>query len=130
MNIPDVAKYQKLLIWLILAQIILILAAVGIGVSSGMAGQQPGATPGAAQTGGVLIIQLVSFAVSIASIVVIVLLTGALGWSVVGRVVAALLMFCPIISLITLLVINSKATNALKAAGYKVGLMGARGGPA
>lgn len=134
MNIADVAKWQKLLLWIILAQIILIIVAVGL-AATGSLGAQP-AAPGAGSqaasagaTAAVLAIQVVSVGLSIASVVVIILLTGALGWGVAARVISALLMFCPIISLITLLVINAKATGALKAAGYKVGLMGAQGPP-
>jgi len=35
-------------------------------------------------------------------------------------------MFVPLVGLITLLVLNAKATNRLREAGYQVGLLGAR----
>lgn len=45
----------------------------------------------------------------------------AVGW----RVLLAVLMVIPLISLITLVILNSRATKALRAGGYKVGLLGA-----
>ena len=49
-----------------------------------------------------------------------------LGHSMVSRIFVMLLMLIPLLGLLTLLVTNSKATKALKAAGYSVGLLGAR----
>ena len=49
-----------------------------------------------------------------------------LGHSMVSRIFIMLLMLIPLVGLLTLLVTNSKATKALKAAGYSVGLLGAR----
>jgi hypothetical protein len=48
-----------------------------------------------------------------------------LGYSVAIRVVLLLLMCVPLVSLIVLLVLNGKATRRLRAAGYRVGLLGA-----
>ena len=49
-----------------------------------------------------------------------------LGHSMGSRIFIMLLMLIPLVGLLTLLVTNSKATKALKAAGYSVGLLGAR----
>jgi len=48
-----------------------------------------------------------------------------LGYSTVSKVLIIVLMFVPIVSLITLAIVNSKATTALRASGYRVGLLGA-----
>jgi hypothetical protein len=48
-----------------------------------------------------------------------------LGFSMTSRVVLMVLMFVPLVSLIVLLVLNAKATGKLRAAGYRVGLLGA-----
>ena len=49
-----------------------------------------------------------------------------LGHSMAIRIFIMLLMLVPLVGLLTLLVTNSRATKALKAAGYSVGLLGAR----
>jgi len=41
------------------------------------------------------------------------------------KIVIGVCMFIPLVSLITLLLLNSRATTALRAAGYRVGLLGA-----
>ncbi len=48
-----------------------------------------------------------------------------LGLSPVVKILVVILMFVPCISLLTLLILNQKATTILKEAGYKVGLLGA-----
>ena len=45
----------------------------------------------------------------------------AVGW----RILLAALMLIPLVGLITLLILNSRATKALRAGGYEVGLLGA-----
>jgi len=47
-------------------------------------------------------------------------------WSVIGRLALGVLAFFPCINLITLLIVNAMASTHLKAAGYQVGLFGAR----
>ena len=49
-----------------------------------------------------------------------------MGFSMASRVILLVLMFVPLVSLIVLLVLNAKATARLRAAGYHVGLLGAR----
>ncbi len=48
-----------------------------------------------------------------------------LGMTQGSRVILGLLMLVPVVSLITLLVLNSRATTRLRAAGYQVGFFGA-----
>lgn len=52
-------------------------------------------------------------------------LCSGLGFSMATRVILMVLMFVPLVGLIVLLVLNSKATAKLRAAGYRVGLLGA-----
>jgi hypothetical protein len=49
----------------------------------------------------------------------------ALRFSTPVKVILAMIMFVSVANLIALLVLNSKATKALRAGGYKVGLLGA-----
>jgi hypothetical protein len=53
-------------------------------------------------------------------------LAGGLGYSTGAKILLVVLLVVPLVGLITLLVLNSRATTALRAAGYKVGLLGAR----
>jgi hypothetical protein len=53
-------------------------------------------------------------------------LGSGLGFSTVNKAICVVLMFVPLVGLIMLLVLNSKATSRLRAAGYTVGLLGAR----
>lgn len=48
-----------------------------------------------------------------------------LDWPGLARVITFILLFIPVVNLITLLFVNSRATAFLKNAGYKVGLVGA-----
>jgi hypothetical protein len=49
-----------------------------------------------------------------------------LGYSTGVKVLLIVLVFVPIASLLMLVIVNGKATEALKAHGFKVGLLGAR----
>jgi len=53
-------------------------------------------------------------------------LASGLGYSTAARILFVVLLVIPLVGLITLLVLNSRATKALREAGYKVGLFGAR----
>ncbi|HEY4146021.1 hypothetical protein [Pinirhizobacter sp.] len=48
-----------------------------------------------------------------------------LGWSIVAKIITFVFLLIPLVNMITLLVVNGKATAFLKKAGYKVGLAGA-----
>jgi len=50
-----------------------------------------------------------------------------LGARVVTCVFVAIFMIIPLFNLIAMLILSNRATRALRAAGFKVGLMGARG---
>lgn len=52
-------------------------------------------------------------------------LCSSLGYSTLVKVILMVLMLLPLISLLVLLVLNRKATALLRAAGYRVGLLGA-----
>lgn len=49
-----------------------------------------------------------------------------LGYPVWGRILLLLLMLIPLVGLLALVVLNSRATARLEKAGYSVGLLGAR----
>ena len=102
-NIEKVASGQKLIIYAIL---IAILAAVlQIAVHPAFV--------------------ILSLATTVLSIIGLVKLSSGLGKSTGMIVVLAVLMIIPMVSIITLLVLNSQAIKVLKDSGYKVGLMGA-----
>jgi hypothetical protein len=52
-------------------------------------------------------------------------LCSSLGYSTLVKVILMVLMLVPLVSLLVLLVLNRKATGRLRAAGYRVGLLGA-----
>ena len=105
-DIQRVASGQKLIIYAILLNLVTIAIAFVLPVP--------------------IIAILLNLASLVMSIIGIVRLGRGLGMAVVSRVLLVLLMFVPLINVITLLVINSRATRRLRDAGYTVGLMGAR----
>ncbi|MFG0243407.1 MAG: hypothetical protein ACF8R9_11545 [Phycisphaerales bacterium JB054] len=123
MNIPDVAKYQKFLIFAILGQIVMYALQIW---SSFAAGSAPNAGAATAVGLGSLVIGLVSLGLAIFAIVSLVLLMTALERPIVMRVLGAIAMLIPLVGLIVLLVVNQRATDTLKANGVSVGLLGAR----
>ena len=102
-RIEKVASGQKLIIYAILINIASILLQLALGPVAG----------------------LLNLVAIVLSLVGIVRLASGLGYSLAIKILLIILMFIPLINLITLLVINSKAINKLREAGYKVGLMGA-----
>ncbi len=102
-NAPDVASGQKLVVYACMVY----LAAGGL---------QPSVGPAASL--------LALPALVMALIGVFQVVTG-LSWSPLAKAFTLVLMFVPLINLITLLVVNSKATSALRNAGYRVGFLGA-----
>ena len=52
-------------------------------------------------------------------------LARGLDWPTAARVALVVLMFVPLLNLVTLLVLNSRANRVLRGAGYTVGLLGA-----
>lgn len=106
--LPKVASGQRLIIHAILLNIL-----------AGILGAAVGGEVVAALVGLVAIVALV------VGLVGLVRLASGLGYSISWRVFLIVLMLIPLINIITLLVLNSRATKALRAGGYKVGLGGA-----
>ena len=103
LNIERVASGQKLIIYAILINIVATILQMAVHPAIGLVG-------------------LVSLVMSIIGVVK--LATG-LSSSLIAKIIYVVLMFIPLINLITLLVLNSRATKELRANGYKVGLLGA-----
>jgi len=53
-------------------------------------------------------------------------LASGLGYSVGVKILLIVLAFIPLINILMLVMVNARATSALRAAGYTVGLLGAR----
>jgi hypothetical protein len=101
--VEQIASGQKLVIYAILVN----LATIGLQVVIGQ------------------IAGLLGLASLVMSVVGIVRLGRGMGMAPVSRTFLVIAMFIPLINLITLLVLNSRATTHLRNAGYKVGLLGA-----
>jgi hypothetical protein len=69
---------------------------------------------------------LVAIGALILSLVGIFRVGSGMGFGTVAKIGLVLLMFVPLVNLITLLVLNGRATKMLREAGYAVGLLGAR----
>ena len=69
---------------------------------------------------------IVGLVASVVAIVGVVRLSGALGAGVAMRVVYSIAMIVPLVNLLVMLMLSAKATKALRAGGYEVGLLGAR----
>lgn len=68
---------------------------------------------------------LVGIAAIVMSLIGMFRLASGLGYSTVAKVGLFILLLVPLVGLITLLVLNSRATKVLQDAGYEVGLLGA-----
>jgi hypothetical protein len=73
-----------------------------------------------------LVVALLYWALLISVLVSVLRLLAALGVHVIWRIFCGVLLIAPCINLLLLLVINGRATRALKDAGLRVGLMGVR----
>lgn len=102
-DIDAIAGGQKLVIFAILVYFIAAASRLAIGQLA-------------------LLIALVSLGLAIAGIIK---LSAGMGFSTLTKIVCVVLMFVPLVGLLMLLVLNSKATTRLQAAGYRVGLLGA-----
>ena len=101
--IDDVALGQKLVIYAILCNLITFLGILVLGDLAAL-------------------FWFVALAISLYGIFK---LAGGLGYAMIFRIILVILMLVPLVNLATLLILNSRATNALRVAGYKVGLLGA-----
>lgn len=102
-DIDAIASGQKLVIYAILVYFLAAASRVAIGPLA-------------------LLIFLAALGLAIAGILK---LGAGMGFSTLTKIVCVVLMFVPLGGLIMLLVLNSKATTRLRAAGYRVGLLGA-----
>lgn len=80
------------------------------------------------QTASVLVAinAVVLLIVLVVSMVGLVRLTSGLKYPIIGRVLCCLLMFVPLVNLITLGIINHSGTKLLREHGFVVGLLGAK----
>jgi hypothetical protein len=69
---------------------------------------------------------VVSLGASVVSIVGVVRLAGGLGASVITRVLYALGCLVPLVNLLVMIHLSMRANKALRAAGYRIGLLGAK----
>ena len=76
---------------------------------------------GAPQAG--LLFVMVAF---VYAVVAVVMLAAALGFSVVSRVLLCIGLLIPLVSLLVLAVLSSRASKRLRAGGFKVGFLGAK----
>ena len=100
---PRVASGQKLVIYAFMAYLLMGLFRSLIGPMS----------------------SLLAFPALAMALVGVVRVVSGLAWSLLAKIAVIVLMFVPLLNLITLLVVNSRATTALRNAGYKVGFLGA-----
>ena len=63
---------------------------------------------------------LLSFVLALAGVV---MMATGLGWSIAVRILLAVLMFIPIVNLVTALAMVVKSTRVLKAAGWRIGFL-------
>ena len=68
---------------------------------------------------------LIGLAAIILSIIGLLRMTSGLSYQIALRIIFCILMIIPLLNLITLVILNSKATTTLRNNGYKVGLLGA-----
>ncbi len=71
------------------------------------------------------VVALVALGALVTALVGVFRLSSGMGHGTGLKILWIVLMFVPLINLITLLRLNSSATKALRAAGYRVGLLGA-----
>jgi hypothetical protein len=98
-----IASGQKLVIYSVLVYVMAIVVEATVGAVGGLLG----------------------LAAVVMAIVGIVRLGAGMGMSLVAKILLFIAVFLPFINLITLLVLNARATRYLRQAGYRVGLLGA-----
>lgn len=106
-NLEEVAAGQKIIIYTIIANFL-----VGVSQRS---------TP---ELG--MMISIVAILVTVAAIYGVYRLCTGLGYSIGIKIVLMILMFIPLVNLITLVILSFKATKKLRGAGYEVGLLGVK----
>lgn len=104
-----VARIQRGLLWIILA--IIILNVLSFGMTNSLSA--------------LLTISIIALLVQILALVQVIRLSIAMRFSIVVTILLVPLMLIPLVNIITLVILNSKATAALQQAGVHVGFMGA-----
>jgi hypothetical protein len=102
-----VVRGQKFIVYACLVYLVAIVLQIALGPAAGL-------------------ISLIALPLALIGLV---RLCGGLGYSLLVKILLVILMFVPIVNLVTLLILNSRATSSLRAAGYTVGLLGARNAP-
>ena len=120
-ELAEVARWQKWIIWLILCQILLVVTLVA--TAAAVPKPEEAGTAAAAAGALMLLITLVRVVLVVLSIYGVYKMAQALHYSIAW--LYAVLMIVPLVGLICLLVLNSKATNVLTTNGVRVGFMGA-----
>lgn len=126
MDILKTTRYQR---WMLVAILLCIIGQLALifGPSLILGGRDVNQIPPAeAATIGLMYLGLMAcvLLIEIFVLVSVILLSSAIGNHVLVTVLVALLMFVPLVNLLTLLILNAKATRILRAAGLHVGLMG------
>jgi hypothetical protein len=102
----DVASGQRIVILAILVNIVTLVAR---GAGADLA-----------------IVAPVSILAAVAAILGVLRMTNGLGYSSGKQILFIILVLVPLASLVTLAILNARATKALRAAGYEVGFLGAK----
>jgi hypothetical protein len=117
-GVRAVASAQKLVLYAIALYIVAVVLRIGIVASVG------DAAAATTTLGG--LDALIALAAIVMALVGVYRLASAFGYSMVVRVLCLVLMFVPLVGLITLVVLNRRATSLLRGAGLRVGLLGVR----
>lgn len=115
-SVQEVAKGQKSAIYAILITFVVVVVMV-VAPEFDVSDQT-----GTDLVLGALALLLVATIMSLYGMVKI---SSGLGWSLLSKAFVFVLLFIPVISTITVLTLNAKATAFLRGAGCKVGLLGA-----
>lgn len=105
-----IASGQRMMVWAVLLQFV-------AGGVNGAFQDHPMVRP---------IAVIAAFVFAIMAIIGAVRLSRALGSHIVTTILVAILMIVPLVNLVTMLVLSMRATRALRKAGVRVGLMGAK----
>lgn len=132
-DLEGLANGQRLVIYSILvyfAGLVLYVGAI-VMMMSAVRDAAPGATPNVSPAAlalifGALFVFLVSFVMGFVGFF---RMGAGLGIHLVFRLLLMLLTMVPLLGIVILLIMNSRATKRLRAAGYQVGFMGAKKGP-
>jgi hypothetical protein len=103
-----VANGQKLILYAILVNMVVLLL---VGVTGNRAG---------------ILLPVLTLGTAIVGIIGLLRVSSGLGFSQASRALLIIATFVPVVGFVMLVIVNARATRALKDAGYRVGLLGAR----